>query len=151
MSSKKPNKAQLFVKHNQIGMALFISLFLFMFTVVLNPKSLKANAFGSIFSLMTMLTIAAAGQTLVITSDGIDMSVGATMSMTAILAVGIMQTKASPALFLAALVVSVAVGALIGACNGLGSVKAGLPPMVVTLYISNVVTRLQYVLSLIHI
>ncbi len=147
MSSKKPNKAQLFVKHNQIGMALFISLFLFMFTVVLNPKSLNANAFGSIFSLMTMLTIAAAGQTLVITSDGIDMSVGATMSMTAILAVGIMQTKASPALFLAALVVSVAVGALIGACNGLGSVKAGLPPMVVTLYISNVVTRLQYVIT----
>lgn len=147
MSSKKPNKAQLFVKHNQIGMALFISLFLFMFTVVLNPKSLNANAFGSIFSLMTMLTIAAAGQTLVITSDGIDMSVGATMSMTAILAVGIMQTKASPALFLAALVVSVAVGALIGACNGLGSMKAGLPPMVVTLYISNVVTRLQYVIT----
>lgn len=147
MNSKKPNKVQLFVKHNQIGMALLISLLLFVFTVILNPKSLNANAFGSIFSLMTMLTIAAAGQTLVITSDGIDMSVGATMSMTAILAVAIMQTKASPLLFLAALAVSVAVGALIGACNGLGSVKAGLPPMVVTLYISNVVTRLQYVIT----
>lgn len=147
MSSKKPGKIQMFVKHNQIGMALLISLLLFAVTVMMNPKSLNVNAFGSIFSLMTMLTIAAAGQTLVITSDGIDMSVGATMSMTAILAVAIMQTKASPVLFLAALAVSVAVGAMIGVCNGLGSVKAGLPPMVVTLYISNVVTRLQYVIT----
>lgn len=147
MNHKKPGRIELFVKHNQIGMALLISLLLFVITVIMNPKSFNVNAFGSIFSLMTMLTIAAAGQTLVITSDGIDMSVGATMSMTAILAVAIMQTKASPVLFLAALVVSVAVGALIGACNGLGSVKAGLPPMVVTLYISNVVTRLQYVIT----
>lgn len=147
MNSGKTNKVQMFVKHNQIGMALLISLLLFVVTVVLNPKSFNVNAFGSIFSLMTMLTIAAAGQTLVITSDGIDMSVGATMSMTAIFAVAIMQTKASPLLFILALIVSIVVGALIGACNGLGSVKAGLPPMVVTLYISNVVTRLQYVIT----
>lgn len=147
MNRKKSGKIQLFMKHNQIGMALIISLLLFVVTVIMNPKSLNVNAFGSIFSLMAMLTIAAAGQTLVITSDGIDMSVGATMSMSAILAVSVMQTKASPVLFVAAFVVAVAVGSLIGACNGLGAVKAGLPPMVVTLYISNVVTRLQYVIT----
>lgn len=147
MANKKPTRVQMFIKHNQIGMALLISALIFITTIVVNPKSLNVNAFGSIFSLMAMLLIAAAGQTLVITSDGIDMSVGATMSMTAIITVAIMKGDGGFPLLLVALAASVAVGALIGLCNGLGSVKAGLPPMVVTLYISNVVTRLQYVMT----
>ena len=40
-----------------------------------------------------MLTIASAGQTLVVISDGIDMSVGATMSMTALITVGVMGAR----------------------------------------------------------
>ena len=147
MNNTLSDKIKHFTKHNQIGMALLISVLLFVTTIILNPKSLNVNAFGSIFSLTSMLAIAAAGQTLVIISDGIDMSVGATMSMTAILTVSIMQGKDDFTLFLVALGVSVITGAVIGLCNGLGSVKAGLPPMVVTLYISNIVTRLQYVFT----
>ena len=145
--TKSVSKLQMFAKNNQIGMALLISLALFVVTVVLNPKSFNVNAFGSILALTSMLAIAAAGQTLVIISDGIDMSVGATMSMAAILSVSIMQGKDSLGLFLVALAVSIAMGAMVGLCNGLGAVKAGLPPMVVTLYISNIVTRLQYVFT----
>lgn len=136
-----------FAKNNRIGMALIISLTIFVITVLINPKSLNVNAFGSILSLTAMLAIASAGQTLVIISDGIDMSVGATMSMSAVLTVGIMKGSGSIGLLLLALVVSIAAGAFIGLCNGLGSVKAGLPPMVVTLCISNIVTRLQYVIT----
>lgn len=113
MKSNTASKIKTFTKNNQIGMALIISALLFLATIALNPKSLNPVAFGSILSLTSMLLIAAAGQTLVIISDGIDMSVGA----------------------------------VIGLCNGIGSVRAGLPPMVVTLYISNIVTRLQYVFT----
>ncbi|MEM1483509.1 ABC transporter permease [Oscillospiraceae bacterium PP1C4] len=147
MNNQPVSKLKMFAKNNQIGMALLISLALFIITVILNPKSLNVNAFGSIFALTAMLAVAAAGQTLVIISDGIDMSVGATMSMTAILTVSIMQGKDSFGLFITALVVCVGVGAIVGLCNGMGAVKAGLPPMVVTLYISNIVTRLQYVFT----
>ena len=113
MKSNTASKIKTFTKNNQIGMALIISAVLFLATIILNPKSLNPVAFGSILSLTSMLLIAAAGQTLVIISDGIDMSVGA----------------------------------VIGLCNGIGAVRAGLPPMVVTLYISNIVTRLQYVFT----
>lgn len=113
MKSNTASKIKTFTKNHQIGMALIISALLFLATIALNPKSLNPVAFGSILSLTSMLLIAAAGQTLVIISDGIDMSVGA----------------------------------VIGLCNGIGSVRAGLPPMVVTLYISNIVTRLQYVFT----
>ncbi|MEG2931192.1 MAG: hypothetical protein RR825_05345, partial [Ruthenibacterium sp.] len=142
-----PSKLKLFVKNNQIGMALVISALIFLVTVLLNPKSLNTVAFGSILSLTSMLLIAAAGQTLVIISDGIDMSVGATMSMTALITVAVMQGKDSIGLMVLAILASVAIGAVIGLCNGVGAVKAGLPPMVVTLYISNIVTRLQYVFT----
>ena len=70
------NRMQTFVKNNQIEMVLIISLGLFVLTIVLNPKSFNVNAFGSILSLTSMLTIAAAGQTLVVIADGIDMSLG---------------------------------------------------------------------------
>lgn len=144
---KIKEELSLFIKNNQIGMALVLSFLLFMITVGFNPKSLNVNAFGSILSLMSILTIAAGGQTLVIISDGIDMSVGATMSMTAVITVGILKGQDDFFLFILAMFFSILVGGLIGVCNGFGSVKAGLPPMVVTLYISNVVTRLQYVMT----
>lgn len=147
MKSNTASKIKTFTKNNQIGMALIISALLFLVTIILNPKSLNPVAFGSILSLTSMLLIAAAGQTLVIISDGIDMSVGATMSMTALITVAVMQGKDSIGLMFAAMVACLAVGAVIGLCNGIGSVRAGLPPMVVTLYISNIVTRLQYVFT----
>lgn len=147
MKSNTASKIKTFTKNNQIGMALIISALLFLATIILNPKSLNPVAFGSILSLTSMLLIAAAGQTMVIISDGIDMSVGATMSMTALITVAVMQGKDSIGLMFAAMVACLAVGAVIGLYNGIGSVRAGLPPMVVTLYISNIVTRLQYVFT----
>lgn len=136
-----------FTKENQIGMALIISALLFLLTVVINPKSFNMIAFGSILSLTSMLLIASAGQTLVIISDGIDMSVGATISMTALMTVSIAAGTDSVWRIVLALVACLVIGALIGLCNGIGAVKAGLPPMVVTLYISNIVSRLQYVVT----
>lgn len=147
MSSNFLLQAKRFTKDNQIGMALAISVCLFLLTVIINPKSFNTIAFGSIFSLTAMLLIASAGQTLVIISDGIDMSVGATISMTALMTVSIAAGTDSVSRILFALVASLVVGALIGLCNGIGAVKAGLPPMVVTLYISNIVSRLQYVVT----
>lgn len=147
MKSNTASKIKMFTKNNQIGMALIISAVLFLATIILNPKSLNPVAFGSILSLTSMLLIAAAGQTLVIISDGIDMSVGATMSMTALITVAVMQGKDSIGLMFAAMAACLVVGAVIGLCNGIGAVRAGLPPMVVTLYISNIVTRLQYVFT----
>lgn len=147
MTSTISGKIRYFMKHSQIGMALCISALLFVGTIVANPRSLNPVAIGSILSLSSMLLIASAGQTLVIISDGIDMSVGATISMTALITVGIMAGSDSIGRMFLALICCIAAGAMVGLCNGVGAVKAGLPPMVVTLYISNIVTRLQYVFT----
>jgi ribose transport system permease protein len=138
-------KLKYFAKNNQIGMALIISLLLYTTSVIVSPNSLNVNGVGSIITLTLILMIASAGQTLVIISDGIDMSVGATMTFTALIATSIMKSQENPILVIYALVVVLIVGALIGLLNGIGAAKIGLPPLIVTLSVSNVVTRLQYV------
>lgn len=142
---KTASKLELFAKNNQIGMALAISVLIFLLTIILNPKSLNINAFGSIFALTAMLTLASAGQTLVIISDGIDMSLGAVMSMTGVLTAGIMRGEDKNVVLCVAL--SLVIGLFIGFVNGIGAVKINLPPLIVTLCVSNVVTRLQYVIT----
>jgi ribose transport system permease protein len=136
-----------FAVTNQIGMALFFSVLLFLTNVILAPRSLNINAFGSIFALTVMLAIASAGQTIIIISGGggIDLSVGAVMSLTALLTVGIM--RGNEGYFLATLLMSVGLGAAAGLVNGAGVALIGLPPMIVTMCVANVVTRLQYVLT----
>jgi ribose transport system permease protein len=136
-----------FVTTNRIGMALVFSVLLFLTNVIISPLSLNINAFGSIFALTVMLTIASAGQTIVIISGGggIDLSVGAVMSLTAILSVGIMRGQEG--FFIQTLLMSIGLGAAAGFVNGAGVALVGLPPMIVTMCVANVATRLQYVLT----
>jgi ribose transport system permease protein len=136
-----------FVATNQIGMALLFSVLLFLTNVILAPRSLNINAFGSIFALTVMLAIASAGQTIIIVSGGggIDLSVGAVMSLTALLTVGIM--RGNEGYFLWTLLMSIGLGAAAGFMNGAGVALIGLPPMIVTMCVANVATRLQYVLT----
>jgi len=138
-------KLKQFAATNQIGMALVFSVLIFLTNVIISPRSLNINAFGSIFALTVMLTIASAGQTIVIVSGGIDLSVGAVMSLTALMTVGIM--RGSEGHLLATLLLSIGLGAAAGLVSGAGVALIGLPPMIVTMCVANVVTRLQYVLT----
>ena len=140
-------KLKHFIISNQIGMALIFSVLLFLTNVIISPRSLNINAFGSIFALTVMLTIASAGQTIVIVSGGggIDLSVGAIMSLTALMTVGIMRGQEG--YFLVTLLMSIGIGAVAGLVNGAGVALIGLPPLIVTMCVANVVTRLQYVIT----
>jgi ribose transport system permease protein len=130
---------------NQIGMALIFSVLLFLTNVIIAPQSLNINAFGAIFSMTIMLTIASAGQTLVIVSGGIDLSVGAIMTLTGLLTVGTM--RGNDGYFLVTLLMSIGLGAAVGFVSGAGVALIKLPPMIVTMCVANVVTRLQYVIT----
>lgn len=145
--NKFKTRVKYFAKNSQVGMAFIISFLLFVITINLNPNSFNVNGIGSIITLTLILMIASAGQTLVIISDGIDMSVGATMTFTALIATSIMKSQEDVILVFYALIAVLVVGAIIGFINGIGAAKIGLPPLIVTLSIRNVVTRLQYVYS----
>jgi len=96
----------------------------------------------NIIRLSVFLGIIAAGQTLVIISgnEGIDLSVGAVVTLTAILSYVIANGNDSRVL--PALAVAVLVGAAIGLLNGAGVIFLRISPLVMTLGMSGVITGL---------
>lgn len=127
------------------AMAFIIAGLLYLLTTIISPSSLNSNAIGSIIMLTLLLSFASAGQTIVLIGGGMDFGVGAVMSSAAILTTTIMNAEDGH--FFQLLVTALAMGALVGLINGVCTVKIGLPPMIVTMAISNVVTRMQYVLT----
>jgi ribose transport system permease protein len=67
------------------------------------------------------------------------------MSLTGLLTVGIM--RGNDGYFLLTLLMSIGLGAAAGLVNGAGVALLKLPPMIVTMCVANVVTRLQYVIT----
>jgi ribose transport system permease protein len=95
--------------------------------------------------LTLLLSFASFGQTIVLIGGGMDFTVGAVMSASAIVTTATMNGQDGH--FLPAFGLVMAMSVVIGLLNGVCTVKIGLPPLIVTMAISNVVTRLQYVLT----
>src|SRR5687767_6197431 len=125
--------------------ALILAVVLFLLS------GLLPNGFGSdmdvaraqalnILRLAVFLGVIAAGQTLVIISgsEGIDLSAGAVVTLTAILTY--IVVNGVDARVLPALLVALAVGALVGLINGVGITFLKISPFVMTLGMAGVVT-----------
>lgn len=125
--------------------ALILAIVLFILS------GLLPNGFGSdlavakaqainIVRLAVFLGVIAAGQTLVIISgfEGIDLSAGSVVTLTAILTYVLVNGEDDKVLI--ALLVSLAVGALIGLLNGAGVTFLKISPFVMTLGMSGTVT-----------
>ena len=100
-------------------------------TVAIHPQfsdfDLQSMAMGAL-----PLAFAAAAQTVVVISGGIDLSIGSAMAVANVLAASTMEkTSFGPSLLLAAMVLIV--GAAIGALNGVIAVVSRIPDVVATL------------------
>lgn len=113
-----------------------LSLLLLALMIVIN-RALQDNLFeigplNGNLRVFTPAILIAVGQTFVIIAGGVDLSVGAILSMTnAILATQITQ-DATPAMFVNALLLAFGAGLLAGALNGFGVTVLRLQPIVTT-------------------
>ncbi|MBN1565247.1 MAG: ABC transporter permease [Anaerolineae bacterium] len=131
-------------EHNQLQisppiLALILAVLLFFFGGILNPDFVNLDQAINIVRLAAFLGIVAAGQTIVIISggEGIDLSIGAVVTLGAILTFRITDGEDSRVLIgLAALL---AAGTSIGLINGLGIVLLRIPPLVMTLGMTGVI------------
>ncbi len=103
---------------------------------------LSVNNISSILMTASLLAIASIGQAFVVISgeDGIDMSLGAVMSMTALL--GPMIHFGGAFNMPLAIAIVIGAGALVGLANGIGSQIIKVPPLVMTLVAATVVNGL---------
>lgn len=83
------------------------------------------------------LAVVSLGQTLVVISGGIDLSLGATISLTTTIAARLMNVD-SPAQIALAVLAMFAAAALVGLINGVGVNLIRVPPLITTLCMSTV-------------
>jgi len=90
----------------------------------------SANNISNLLRQGSMIAILAVGQTFVIITGGIDLSVGAVVGFSTVIAA--MLINAGVPVF-AAILLTLLVGVAIGLFHGFGIVKMGLPPFIITL------------------
>lgn len=130
---------------NRIGgisppvLALLLAIILFFIGGIISPGFVNPNQAINIIRLAAFLGVIAAGQTLVIISggEGIDLSVGAIVTLGAILTFRL--TDGQNELILPVLALVLLAGVLIGLVNGIGIVFLHIPPLVMTLAMAGVV------------
>jgi ribose transport system permease protein len=127
--------------------ALLLAIGLFILGGILRPGFANPNQAINIVRLAAFLGIIAAGQTLVIISggEGIDLSIGAVVTLGAILVYRLVDGQNS--MILPGLGLALLAGAGIGLINGLGVTALGIPPLVMTLGMAGVVRGIILVVT----
>jgi ribose transport system permease protein len=120
-------------------------LVLYTVTVMIAPGYLKFSQLGSLLQLATILGIVAVGQTLVILIAGIDLSVGAVMTLANLMSAALIDGKNENLPL--AILTTLAVGAVIGLVNGLIITLLKVPDLIATLATMTVVIGVGYLVT----
>jgi ribose transport system permease protein len=115
---------------SRLGLFLVILIFMAVMTFV-SPVFLTIANFKNLFIQSTILAVLALGQTFVIMTRGIDLSIGGVMALTSAVCIGFAVYSGLPTAL--ALVVCLALGVVIGLINGLAVTVLGITPLIVTL------------------
>ncbi|MBQ2948462.1 MAG: ABC transporter permease [Clostridia bacterium] len=124
--------------------SLIFLIALFIITGIADPSFLNYSSIISCFNSATMYTLLAVGIAFVIMTGEIDVSIGATLGITAAMTGMIAQQDGSVLMMLAA---CIATGAAVGLVNGTGVAYFGVPSLIFTLGTNSVIRGLIYILT----
>ena len=122
-------------------MALLLAVALFLVMSLLRKEAFSLTSVAAILANSSLLLFASAAQMIVITSGGIDLSTGSIMSTTACITVEIMY--GDNRLLIPAILVGMAFGFLVGMINGAAVAYIRIPALIMTLSMSNDLTKFQ--------
>lgn len=114
---------------------------LYLVSGVMQPQFFSADHVVQLLVIASFLGILAMGQTLVILTGGIDLSVAYMLNLGAV----IMTQAASENGGGTALIIMLAAGLLVGALNGLGIAYLKISPIIMTLAMSSILKSVTYV------
>lgn len=110
---------------------LFVFLTVILVLTVLSPNFFALQNFFNILNTMSVTLVVAMGLTLVMTSGGIDLSVGSNMSLTICIVGTLLRYGGVP--WPIAFLVGILIGASAGAVNGVLIGMFNIPPLITTL------------------
>jgi fructose transport system permease protein len=124
---------------------LFLLFVAFVAFFIASPTFLTANSMGILLQQTAVVATLAVGQTLVILTAGIDLSVGAIMVLTMMVMASLARDGGMPGLL--ALLIGFVLALAAGALNGFLVTRINLPPFIVTLGTLSVYTAIALLYS----
>lgn len=140
-TKKKSGLAKLWGKQELGIFVIFIALCVII--GILTPRFLKPQNIINILRQISNVGIMAVGMAMVIIIGGIDLSVGSVLSMSACI-LAVLSQSMNPWI---AMVISLAVGAIVGLINGSLAVKIGIAPFIATLGTQMMARGSAYIIS----
>lgn len=138
------NKSKKLFKSKELGNFLVLVAMFLVFSI-LSPQFLKLNNIFNITKQIATLGICSVGFTFVLITGGIDLSLVYQISLINIIC-AYMMTKMGVH-WVAAIMISILAGILIGLINGLIITKTGVAPLIVTLSMMTILNGLSYLIS----
>ena len=146
--TKENQKSIRSLRWERIKPLVFVYSFMFIFIIVaeiITPGFANFEHLENMLRQASFLGFVAIGQTLVILTAGIDLSVSFTITLADIVAADMMNGKDENTLL--AVIIVILIGALIGLANGVGVHYLKISPMIMTLGIGNVVYGISFIYS----
>ena len=135
------------LKHGPVPMGLYGALGIIIIIALIINMTMGVNFFspGNLLNVgrnYSMVAIAAMGQTFVIISGGLDLSVGSVISTSNVIAATYMTSNG---MIFPVVLLCLLVGALIGLLNGFLVTKRKVPPFIATLGVSIIINGLRLI------
>jgi ribose/xylose/arabinose/galactoside ABC-type transport system permease subunit len=125
--------------HPTISPALVLIISFIVFSII-NPRFAQPSSLSLVFQQVAVVGALAVGQTLIILTAGIDLSVGAVTILSMMVMAKLSENAGIPAI--PAIVIGIAFGTLCGLLNGVLVTRLNLPPFIVTLGTLSIFTAL---------
>lgn len=127
------------IRKNEYLPSVIAIVVLIVFGQIISPGFASLKNLVNIFNMSSILILVCIGQLVVIVggNSGIDLSVGAAVSMGALIGTNFMFGKTS--FIVVGIIVMLCFGALIGVINGTGIQKFGIPALAMTLFLSTII------------
>lgn len=129
------------LKSREISSLAFV-VFLFLGVGIVNPDFLSSKNIMLCLNGSVVFTMLAVGIAFVIITGEIDVSIGATLGLSAAVSATMIRDGAS---WISAILAAVSVGLVIGLVNGFGVIVLKIPSIIMTLGINGIVRGLCYV------
>ena len=130
-----------FFKRNRNTVIIWLVLgVMIVVSALLSESFTNPRNFPNIMRQSAALMLVSIGQTVIMLSGGIDLSVGSVVSLTVVVMAAMMEP--TPELMIASVVVGLGVGAAVGLINGLAVTRLKLAPFMVTLATLSIVQGL---------
>lgn len=130
-SANRINLLEIFFRFREVGIIVFI-LILVVIVTLRAPSFLTVNNFTDILMNISILMIVALGQTMVILTKGIDLSVSSIIGLVAMMIAFVMKEYPETPVFLIVLL-AMALGTIAGSFNSIIIAFGKVPPIIATL------------------